>query len=173
MKLAIALTFDNQLNSNIQRLWDKFELQNIGRTPIKYNEPPHVKFSIINNCDINTITNIINNISISEVDFQLVPFGIFPSNDNIIFFYAKLVDEVHQSHIYLYQLLDNNKIEYDNFYSPINIIFHCTIAFDISDKELYNAISIIKEYPTLLTGKADKLIFYEYSPTKIIYERQL
>ncbi len=173
MKLAIALTFDDLLSSNIQQLWDKFESQNIGRTPSKYNEPPHIKFSIIDNHDINVITNIINDISVLEASFQLIPFGIFPSNDNIIFFYAKLVDDIHQSHIYLYQLLANNRIQYNNFYSPDNIIFHCTIAYNIPNDKLYNAISIIKDYPTLLTGKADKLILYEYSPTRIIYERQL
>ncbi len=173
MKYAIALTFDDRLSANIQQLWDKFKSQSIGRTPSIFNEPPHIKFSIINNHDIKTITNIINSVSISETDFQLVPFGIFPNNDNIIFFYAKLVDDIHQSHIYLYQLLDNNEIQYDTFYSPSSIIFHCTIAYNIPDNKLYNAISIIKDYPTLLTGKTDKLVLYEYSSTKIIYERQL
>jgi len=173
MKHAIALTFDNNLSANIRQLWDKFESHSIGYTPHKYKEPPHIKFSITDNADIDTITNLINNLSISDISLHLVPFGIFPSNDNMIFFYAKLVDEVHQSHIYLYQLLDNNKIQYDNFYSPNSVVFHCTIAFKIPDKELYNAISILKDYPSLLVGKADKLILYDYSSSQIIYERQL
>ena len=173
MAYGIALTFDSNLESQIRKVWHAFQDAGIGKTPGQFDEPPHVGLVGCPNGSPTTLSDMIDEIRVSDAGIKLIPFGVFLGPKYVVYYNALLSEDLLKAHKELYSFLNDHRITFDPLYSPGQVLFHCTVAVDIESAHYSKAISIMRDCSEPMAGTATRIQLFEYFPIKKLHTRNL
>ncbi len=173
MAYGIALTFDNNLESQIRKVWRSFQDAIIGKTPGQFEEPPHVGLVDCPQGPPTELHDMIDEIVVSDARINLIPFGVFTGQLYVVYYNALLSGDLMNAHRELYSSLNDHHIAYNLLYSPGHVIFHCTVAVEIESGHYLKALSIMRDFPETLGGTATHIQLFKYFPIKMLHAKDL
>ncbi len=173
MGTGIVFIFDAGLETKIKSIWAKFEVEGIGKTPGQFSEPPHVAIAGDLTVEDKVLIKMINDTSFSNTIVKFIPFGVFLGKEHVLYYNAILSEEIIKSYFDLYEGIAEKGIGYNKYYSPGNVLFHCTISVEIKDIDLQKAISIVRNNQEPFSGSIKGIELWHYFPVERIYRKEL
>ncbi len=172
MNHALVLTFDPQAEARVESVWTLFEKAGIGKTPGQFGEVPHVTLSEGLQGDSDLLQTIPET-GVSDYVIRLVPFGLFLGEKHVLYYHAVLPPEMRAMHSLHHQLLRERHIQNNRLYTPMEVIFHCTVAVDIDHADLQRAVSIMADWRETILAHARQMELWKYFPVSRAHVRTL
>lgn len=145
MPYAVELYFDKESNNHIRNILNFLKNNNI---PLDEKTEPHISLALYNDLyDENKFLKELYDFSLNIQSFKISfsSIGIFLTEESVLFFapvVTKNLLNIHKKYHNTFSQYNYNTIEY---YKPNNWVPHCTIAMNLTESQLTNAVEKIKD----------------------------
>lgn len=169
MAFSIELHFDEKSNFIIKNMWKKLRERGISDYMDQYGGFPHIALAVFNNIDILEIERIIEKIIKNESMFiiKMSSFGIFPSNESVLFLSPTASKTLINLHGKLHESLKDIDEKWD-YYLPDFWIPHCTLEMNIPKSKIHYALDVIIEKYEPFDVKIESIKLVEFNPVKLV-----
>lgn len=173
MPYGIGLTLDEQTNRTVLLLWKALEAAGVGRTPGQLGLPPHVTFSLFADGDPAVLAALVDALEVTDPFLKLIPFGAFLGEKPTLYLHAVLSPDLVRAHAAHVALAHARGLSCNRLYTPGNIVFHCTLAVEIEDKDFATGVEICRSHPETVEGRAETVDLFEFFPARRIRTRPI
>ena len=173
MPFGTAIILESSADGRIREIWREFEATHVGRTPGSFGEPPHVTFAGELEASQQELESVVLATPFEEMDLTLVPYGVFGGATQTLYLRAQPSEGLLRAHRAHYQLLGEQHIRHSLLYDPQNVVFHCTIAVEIPEGTMGEAIALLAPYKGPIATRATEFQLWSYFPVRLLHRRTL
>jgi hypothetical protein len=164
MDFGCIACFDNELENKVTSIWKRFENANIGNTPGSFGEDPHICMFLAKDQRAESIIENINQFENKQVHVVLLPYGVFNGTRKVVFLNVIVTNELINFRNKIFDIINNCNVVVDEWYKNDRALLHCTIALDIDDKDISNAVQIMSTLEPAYAGFINRLQIIEGFP---------
>jgi 2'-5' RNA ligase len=172
MLYAIEMFFDENSETNIQRIWRSLKESGISSYMNDSGSVPHITLSVFNKIDVNDVNNRLVSFSekISKFTLSLSSIGAFPSEEGVLFL-APIVTEklLHIHHLFHNSFTDLKEDQWP-YYLPGSWVPHCTLSINTKREKVHEALDIVIKAYSPLRIEVNRVGLVEYHPVKVLKE---
>lgn len=169
MNHAIELYFDKASTQQIDALRHRLVAHGI---PIDAGTRPHISLALYQDLNEPTLIDSVRTFALRKCDlgFTLGSVGVFASNESVVFLAPKITHELLSFHADFLNFMQASQQNLNPYYDVNNWIPHCTLGLNLNDRELTDAIRIIKEFDHLpIRGTILQIGVLAFPPNKEIF----
>jgi len=151
----------------IRRTWEAIAEAGIKSAMLDAGYRPHVSLGVCEELDVDGLAQELSSFAerVSPFALTLSSVGLFPSRDNVIFLGVAptpgLLDVNSEFHGFFGKYAKAQREHYQSG----KWVPHCTLAFDLSDGMLAEAIEICRRTPLPLHSRIEEIGVAEVSPS--------
>jgi hypothetical protein len=164
MNCACVACFDKELENSIKNIWQQFENNNIGETPGRFAEDPHISMFVTKDQNTKPIIDKIRKFEDKKIRVILLPYGVFNGTKKVIFLNVIVTNELINFRNRIFDAIENCNAVIDDWYKNDRALLHCTIAVDIEDKDIHKAIEIMSTLDPAYGGFINRIQIIEFFP---------
>ena len=170
MAFAIEMFFDKDSEEKIYEMCRSFKRKGINSLLDASDSKPHITLGIFNNFDMDKVEERIVQFSKSLSPFRLIlgSIGTFPGKEGVLFLAPTVTNELLSIHDKFNNLFTEYQNEMWKYYQPGYWVPHCTLAINLSRKELQTAMDCILDSYTPKCITINELGVVEFYPVKLI-----
>ncbi len=172
MPYAIELYFEKESAKKVQEMKTKLKAKGID---IDEGTRPHISLSIYEDLNIGDFKGKLQRFAKTRKCFgiNLGSIGIFATEFPVVY----LAPTVTIDLLKLHQDFHTYFGEYDSstwdYYRPGIWVPHCTLAMNLKDEKVKEAVEISREFSLPINVVLDKIGVLEFSPNKHLFEFEL
>ncbi len=146
MPYALSLTFDEQADAAIRKIWRALADAGINDLFDRIGVPPHVSLAVYEEIDQTPLVAAIKSFcaQTSALDVWLAAIGVFPGEENVLFVQPKVTPELIELYAAYHRLTEGLGVCHPH-YLPEAWMPHCTLGMPLSRAELGRALSEIAD----------------------------
>lgn len=170
MPYTVEMRFDAKSASQIREIWDLLAQKNICNYMVDSNMTPHITLTVFNEIDNKLVTNKLQNFrqEIKPVEISFSHVGSFLSEQGIVFLAPTVTRELLELHQKFHNYFADVKEKQVEYYLPDNWVPHCTVAINVSDCKVAQAIEEIVSNYQPLNATIESISFVKYQPPEML-----
>jgi len=175
MPYAIVLYFDERSEYSIQEIWKKISDNGIPNEIHGAGIRPHITLAIYDEllcqpCD-NELARFASKTTHLNISFSHL--GIFTNPETVLFLAPTPTRELVNFHSKVHECLSTEARQPWEFYQPGKWVPHCTVALDLDQEQLHEAISLCADLHFPMNLHATQVGAVEFLPMKDLFRFNL
>lgn len=170
MPFAVVLFFDKSQSLPFDTVIEELALKKTA--PFMFEEStPHITLAIYNKISGNKSKEKIRDFALKTKGESLIftHLGLFKSKMNAVFAAPIVTDSLLKYHKKFHDFFGDEGIDSWENYLPGNWVPHCTLAFDVAENKIDEALSICQSLVFPITVKTSSLGIMEFEPVREIF----
>ena len=165
MPFAVEMYMDADSEAQIRRTWEALAEAGIKSSMLEAGYRPHVSLGVCGELDVDGLAKELSSFaeSVSPFELTLSSVGLFPSSEGVIFLGVtptqRLLDVNHNFHQFFGKYAKSQRDYQVGKWVP-----HCTLAFDLSDGMLSEAIEVCGRMSLPIHSRVEEIGIAEVSP---------
>ena len=166
MPSAVELFFDTQAEKQIRNAWEAIQKAGIGSSLLDAGYRPHVSLGVCSRIDSTAFEAELSTFAASVVPFplSLSSVGTFPGAEGVIFLGVTVTEHLLDVHAAFHKIFKKYAGEQSEHYAVGKWVPHCTLAFDLSKRQIAEAVSICRGIPLPVLTEVKEIGLMEVSP---------
>ena len=166
MPFAVEMYFDAESEAKIRRIWKSLAESDIKSAMLEAGYRPHVSLGVCEEMDVDGLAKELSSFakSVSAFKMTLSSIGLFHSSQNVIFLGVtptqQLLDINNAFHRFFEKYASGQRSHYHvGSWVPL-----CTLAFDLSNDSVWQAIEICTREPLPIISRVKEIGIAKVSP---------
>ena len=166
MPFAVELFFETEAEKQICDAWKAIKKAGISSPLFDAGYRPHVSLSVCNRIDPNAFEAELSSFAerVPPFPLSLSSIGIFPGMEGVIFLGVTVTEHLLDLHAAFHEIFKTYAQEQFEHYAVGNWVPHCTLAFDLSERQIAEAVSICRGIPLPVSTEVKEIGLMEVSP---------
>jgi 2'-5' RNA ligase len=177
MPYAIELFFDSATSQGIQSVWSKLAESSGSHYMIENGVYPHVALTVFDLTAFPTaaLFEKLNEVASGLTATALSSTGVhyFPGQQPVVYMGLEKCAFLFDAHRHVVDVLDRLGISSHEYYRSDRWVPHCTLAMKFQAERLERTLEDARQLPTDKPFQAVELALIEFSPTKLVWRKQL
>ena len=167
MPFAVELFFDTQAEGQICDAWKVIQEAGISSSLLDAGYRPHVSLGVCNRIDSSAFEGELSTFAecVAPFPLSLSSAGIFPGVQGVIFLGITVTDRLLDVHAAFHRIFKKHAQEQSEYYAVGKWVPHCTLAFDLSERQIAEAVSICRGIPLPISAEVKEIGLMEVLPT--------
>ena len=167
MPFAVELYFDIRGEERIYDAWKVLQKAGIGSSLRDAGYRPHVSLGVCNGFESSAFEGELSTFAASVAPFSLLlsSVGIFPGAQGVIFLGVTVTEHLLDVHAAFHKIFKKHAQEQSEYYAVEKWVPHCTLAFDLSERQIAEAVPICRGIPLPISAGVKEIGLMEVSPT--------
>ncbi len=167
MPFAVEMYMDADSEAKIRRTWESLAEAGIKSSMLEAGYRPHVSLGVCEELDVNGLARELSSFaeSISPFALTLSSVGLFPSSEGVIFLGVTPTERLLEVNHDFHQFFGKYAKAQREHYQTGKWVPHCTLAFDLSDGMLAEAIEVCRRMPLPIHSRIEEIGVAEVSPS--------
>ena len=169
MGYAVELYFDPVSDRAVRRIWSEIA-DGVGISTVSASGGrPHVSLAVYSDgLDHHSLSRELSAFSRSLIPFgfDLGSVGTFPTNEGVVFLAPVVTSELLDLHERFHTAFAKYGDWSSTYYLPGNWVPHCTVATDLTDAVIGQAVQHCREYFRPMRGRFQEIGLVEFRPIR-------
>jgi 2'-5' RNA ligase len=146
----------------------------LGINPVlgKLGDRPHVSLAVFGDVEIDKVIRVTSAFAplCRQFPAQLDAFGAFPTASNVVYLLPVPTRPLLELHKLFHEMLQKENILSSHYYLPDQWVPHCTLEFEMTDKQFYLAMQLCKKNYTPIHGTFSSVGVIAFRPIAYLAE---
>jgi hypothetical protein len=171
MGYAVELYFDAETEHRVRAIWESMDEFGVGESLQRAGFAPHVSLAVCPDADADALYTALGAWASQRapVEVTLSSAGVFPGDRPVIFLAPVPNAELIQTHAQLLALLDRHSVEVVYDYRVGNWVPHCTVATDLVNFRVGEAIDLARARLPL-SSRLIRVGISTFRPARVVYD---
>ena len=153
----------------VRQLWQSLVQEGIPSQPLALGARPHISLSAFTNpLDSPLVAKKLEIFArqFEPLSFVLESVDTFPGSNGVVFLAPRVSEGLTEAHRRFHKEFDGYRATASPYYLPKNWQPHCTVAEDLSSKQVGHAIEICRKAHLPIRGQFVQIGLIEFRPIK-------
>lgn len=175
MPSAIVLYFDPTTEKVIQNIWGKLAKQGISDEIEASGIQPHITLAVYDRLDCEPCENELEKFAAqaNRLDLEAVYPGIFFHPETVLFLAIAITPQLLDFHAEIHKNLQHLAGKSWELYQPGNWVPHCTLAMNLKQKELHQALTVCSKLDLPMRLHVTRIGAVEFLPISDLFQYDL
>lgn len=167
MPFAVEMYMDAESEASIRGTWEALAATGIKSAMLDAGYRPHVSLGVCEELDVDGLTQELSSFTekLSPFALTLSSIGLFPSSAGVIFLGITPTRRLLDVNVEFHQFFGKYaKAQRD--YQIGKWVPHCTLAFDLSESIVAEAIEVCRRMPLPIYSRVEEIGIAEVSPSR-------
>jgi 2'-5' RNA ligase len=172
---AVELYFDANTEKSILAFRDTFYKEGIKPVLGSLDDRPHVSLAVFGDIDQACLLDLTREFAtkLRRFPVELSAIGTFPTKDNVLFLIPVPTIRLLEIHREFHEQLKCSHIRSSTYYHPGKWVPHCTIEFELPDRQFSKALRTAHQLFQPIEGEFRSLGIVSFRPIHYVSEHQL
>jgi len=168
MPFAVELYMDDPAATAVRQLWQSLVQEGIPSQPLALGARPHISLCVYESLDPPLVAKKLKIFArqFEPLSFVLESVDTFPASNGVVFLAPRLSEGLTEVHRRVHNEFDGYRETASPYYLPKNWQPHCTVAEDLSSKQVSHAIEICRKVHLPIRGQLVRIGLIEFRPIK-------
>ena len=168
MPFAVELYMDDPAAAAVRQLWQSLGQEGIPSQPLALGARPHISLCVYESLDSSLVAKKLELFArqFEPLSFVLESVDTFPGSNGVVFLAPRLTEGLIEAHRRFHKEFDGYRATASPYYLPKNWQPHCTVAEDLSSKQVSHAIEVCRKTHLPIRGQFVHLGLIEFRPIK-------
>ena len=168
MPFAVELYMGDPAAAAVRQLWQSLVQEGIPSQPLALGARPHISLCVYESLDSPLVAKKLEMFArqFEPLSFVLESVDSFPASNGVVFLAPRLSDGLIGVHTRFHKEFDGYRATASPYYHPENWQPHCTVAEDLSSKQVSHAIEICRKAHLPIRGQFVQIGLIEFRPIK-------
>ncbi len=175
MPSAVVLYFDAASEKAIRKIWKNLAKIGIPDEIEASGIQPHITLAVYDRLDCEPCENELEKFAArgNRLDIQAVYTGIFFHPETVLFLSISVTPQLLDFHAEIQQSLQHLAGKPWELYQPGNWVPHCTLAMNLKQKELHQALALCRKLDLPMRLHAARIGAVEFLPVGDLFQYEL
>lgn len=171
---AVELYFDAKTEKSILAFRDAFYKEGIKPVLGSLGDRPHISLAVFADIDQACLQDLTREFAakMSTFPVELSAIGTFPTPDNVLFIIPVPTIRLLKIHREFHEQLKCAAIRSSSYYHPGKWVPHCTIEFELPDRQFQKALRTAQQLFQPIKGEFHSLGIVSFRPIHYVSEYQ-
>ena len=172
---AVELYFDANMEKSIFAFRDRFYNEGIKPVLGSLGDRPHISLAVFAKIDQACLEDLTREFAakLSRFPVELSAIGTFPTQDNVLFLIPVPTMKLLEIHRDFHEQLKCANIRSSSYYHPGKWVPHCTIEFELPDRQFTKALKVAHQLFQPIKGEFCSLGIVSFRPIDYLSEHKL
>ena len=168
MPFAVELYMGDPAATAVRQLWQSLVQEGIPSQPLALGARPHISLCVYESLDSPLVAKKLEIFArqFEPLSFVLESVDTFPASNGVVFLAPRLSEGLIEAHRRFHKEFDGYRATASPYYLPKNWQPHCTVAEDLSSKQVSHAIEICRKTHLPIRGRLVRIGLIEFRPIK-------
>jgi 2'-5' RNA ligase len=168
MPFAVELYMGDPAATAVRQLWQSLVQEGIRSQPLALGARPHISLCVYESLDSPLVANQLEILArqFEPFSFVLESVDTFPASNGVVFLAPRLSEGLIEAHRRFHKEFDGYRATASPYYLPKNWQPHCTVAEDLSSKQVSHAIEVCRKTHLPIRGQLVQIGLIEFRPIK-------
>lgn len=170
MPFAIELYMDSRADAAVRQIWQSLAEAAIPSQPLSAGARPHVSLCLYESLGSRVFPRELEAFARQSNPFSFVLESVetFPVSSGVVFLAPRSSEELLEVHGRFHKDFDGSSATVSSYYLPEHWKPHCTVAENLSSKQVRQAIEVCRKAPLPIRGQFIQIGLVEFLPIKEI-----
>lgn len=167
MPFVAELYFDPSTEDRIREAWKALDEAGISDSMPKGGYRPHISLGISNRLELNAFEQELSAFAAGITPFRLLfpSIGIFSTSEGVVYLGATATAQLLNVHTSFHEIFKKHAKEQREYYTVGQWVPHCTLAFDLSEDRIAEAVSVCRQMDLPVSTEVTGIGLVEVSST--------
>jgi len=168
MPFAVELYMGDPAATAVRQLWQSLVQEGIPSQPLALGARPHIFLCVYESLDSPLVAKKLGIFArqFEPLSFVLENVDTFPASNGVVFLAPRLSEGLIEAHRRFHKEFDGYRATASPYYLPKNWQPHCTVAEDLSSKQVSHAIEICRKTHLPIRGQLVQIGLIKFRPIK-------
>lgn len=172
MSFAVECYLDKSSTEKVNAFMNLFRENNI---TVDEGTSPHISLAIYEKTDRDLFQAKLKEFSArsSSLSFTFMNFGIFPTEESVLFLAPKVSGRLLSFHREFHMLFEEFRKDLSEYYSPEYWVPHCTVGIYLNNEQIKKAAELLYKFEFPLKAEIIEIGVNEFPPNRELYRYKL
>jgi len=168
MPFAVEFYMGDPAATAVRQLWQSLVQEDIPSQPLALGARPHISLCVYESLDSPLVAKKLGIFArqFEPLSFVLENVDTFPASNGVVFLAPRLSEGLIEAHRRFHKEFDGYRATASPYYLPKNWQPHCTVAEDLSSKQVSHAIEICRKTHLPIRGQLVQIGLIKFRPIK-------
>lgn len=162
---------DDSSEKKVNEIFYAIERKGFPSYPLRLAARPHISLALYADYDMEGLESKLIEFASRHrpINLKLSGIGTFPGKSEVVFLIPTVSEMMIKLHSEFHSIFDPEGEHYSDHYQPGFWVPHCTVAFDVDHKEVFQIMDICREFNFPIDVTLDQIGAACFKPSKNLF----